>query len=473
MFNRAWRVCGIAKGLVIGLSLWVAPSFAYELSPELKKGAQELMALAQEDDTAYQIIESLTTEVGPRLAGSPAEKRARTWAQQKFKSLGFKRVRIEGFDVPYWRRLYERAEVLSPYPQPLVVTALGGSVATPKNGVEGEVVRFANLEALKAAKANSLKRKLVFVDDIMVRAQDGSGYGVAVAKRREVAFEAARVGAQAALIRSVGTSKHRFAHTGQMKSFQEIKAGATVPAASLSAPDADQLARMLKSNKTVRVKLNLHTEIQEQSRSGNVIGEIPGKAQGEQIVLLGAHLDSWDLGTGAVDDGAGVGIVMAAAHLLKQYMGKQAPQRSVRIVLFGAEEVGLVGAKAYTEKYREQLAQHVIIGESDFGAENIWRMGSANVSEAKLPLFKAIQKLLQPLNIIPGNNQSYGGPDLSFMKAAGVPTLDMAQIGSDYFDLHHTADDTFNKINRYRIRQNVAAYAAFLYVVANMEEDFR
>lgn len=459
--------------VVIVAELSIARCFAYELAPEFQAAAREIMALAEDDDTAYQIIESLTTEVGPRLAGSEAEARARVWAEAKFTELGFKRVRTEPFKVPYWRRIKERAEVLSPYPQSMVITALGGSVATPEQGVSGAVVRFPSLDELKAAKDNSLKGKIAFVDDIMVRAQDGSGYGVAVGKRRHAAYEAARLGAKAVLIRSVGTSSNRFAHTGQMKNILEIENSVSVPAAALSAPDADQLARMLEQEGAVRLRLWLHTEFQPEADSGNVIGEIPGKSRAQEIVLLGGHLDSWDLGTGAVDDGAGVGIVMAAAHLLKQYMGARGPERTVRIVLFGSEEVGLIGAKAYTEKYRDKLADHVMIGESDFGAENIWRMGSANINEEKLPLFKAIQKLMRPLKILPGNNKSYGGPDLSFMKAAGVPTLDMTQIGSDYFDLHHTANDTFDKVDRYRIRQNVAAYAVFLYVVANMEEDFR
>lgn len=447
-------------------------SAAYEFTEKQELSAQKLIEEALNDYTGYQIIESLTTEVGPRLAGSESEARAREWAVKKFKSLGFKNVRVEEFDVPKWERGIETAEVMAPFPQKLVVTALGGSVATPQSGVEGDVVVFSSLDALVKAKDNSLSGKIVFIDEIMARTQDGSGYGVAVKKRGQTAFEAHRVGAVAALIRSVGTSHHRFAHTGQMKRITDTDVGPSVPAAALSAPDADQLARMLKASDTVRLKVVLTPKLMPAGKSGNVIAEIPGSKAPDEIVLIGAHLDSWDLGTGAVDDGAGVGIVMAAANLIKQTLKKR-PRRTVRVVLFGAEEVGLVGAKSYTETHKDELDKHIFAAESDFGADVIWQFGTANVADEKLHIVKSIGKMLSPLAIIPGDNKAWGGPDLKYMKEAGVPVADLRQNGSDYFDLHHTPDDTFDKIKIEKLRQNIAAYAALTYLVADMEEYFK
>ena len=263
--------------------------------------ANTLIAHAQAKNSAYAILESLTTEVGPRLAGTEAETRARDWAVKKFSALGFDQVRVEPFDLPVWVRGEEQAEITAPYPQPLTITALGGCASTGPEGVEGEVAAFASLAALSKAPAGSLAGKIVFVDEVMARSADGSGYRTAVLKRRQVAYEAQRLGASAALIRSVGTSSHRFAHTGQMRRVGE-DGDEGVPAAALSAPDADQLRRILERGQKVRLKLLITPRLLPAASSGNVIAEIPGRESPGEIVLIGAHLDSWDLGTGAVDD---------------------------------------------------------------------------------------------------------------------------------------------------------------------------
>ena len=282
------------------------------------------------------------------------------------------------------------------------------------------------------------------------------------------AYEGERLGAKAALIRSVGTSSHRFAHTGQMRRVTE-DGSPGVPTAALSAPDADQLARILGRGETVKLKLVLTPQTLPPSESGNVIAEIPGRETPEEIVLVGAHLDSWDQGTGAVDDGAGVGIVVAAARLVKE---TAQPRRTIRVVLFGAEEVGLVGAKAYAEQHAANLKQHIVAAESDFGAGKIWRF-ETRVAEEKLALARAIGEALRPLGIGPGHNMAYGGPDLKYVREAGVPVVTLKQNGWDYFDLHHTPNDTLDKIDPEELAQNVAAYAAFMYLAAEMPGHFR
>ena len=373
-------------------------------------------------------------------------------------------MRIEPFEVEFWERASERAEIVAPFPQVLVITSLGGSVGTSDDGVRGDVVRFATLQALKDAPQTGLEGKIVFVDEPMTRTQDGSGYGVAVAKRSGAANEAGKRGALAALIRSVGTDHHRFPHTGQMYYQPEV---AKVPIAALSAPDADQLQRALLRG-SVELSLRLNVQSMGMRPSGNVLAEIPGTS--DEIVLIGAHLDSWDLGTGAVDDGAGIGITVAAAKLILDL--KTPPKRTIRVVMFGSEEVGLVGAKAYAKKYQDSLDQHIVGTESDFGAGRIWRFDT-RVADSALDDMRAIHKVLQPLGIAMGGNQATGGPDMGPLRALGMPVVTLKQNGWDYFDLHHTADDTLDKINPANITQNVAAYAAFVWLVANMDGDLR
>jgi len=459
--------------LLVWLLTLIFPVHAGEqadITDAMVQRAGELMRSAQDSGLAYEMVESLSTEVGPRLAGTEAEHRARQWAVATLEDLGFAHVRIEPFELPVWERGGESAVVTHPFPQPLSISTLGGSIGTGPGGIEAGIVSFPTLAALDRAARSEVEGLIVFIDEPTTRTQNGAGYGMASAKRRKAAYIAEELGAAAVLIRSVGTSSHRFAHTGQMRRATETGDGPGVPAAALSAPDADQLQRML-SRGEVRVRLNLSPVFKPSGQSGNVIAEIPGRTAPEEIILVGAHLDSWDLGTGAVDDGAGVGIVVAAAKQILDAFPKGL-DRTVRIVLFGAEEVGLVGAKAYAERHREHLSRHVVAAESDFGAGRVWRFDTRFADE-KLPLGRALAAALAPLGIVPGGNSARGGPDLAFLGAAGVPVVTLQQNGWDYFDLHHTADDTLDKINPDDLAQNVAAYTAFLYLVGQMEGDFR
>jgi Peptidase family M28/PA domain len=444
---------------------------AQEINPQLHSRASALAAEALQSNLGYAIVESLTTEVGPRLAGTEAEERARQWAVDKLQSLGFANVRIEPFELPVWERGVEWAQIVSPYPQPLVVTALGGSASTGADGVEAEVVAFGSLQDLSAAPAESVKGKIVFVDEVMTRTQDGLGYGVASAKRRQAAYLAEGKGAKAVLIRSVGTSSHRFAHTGQMRRATEQGKSQGVPAAALSAPDADQLQRILSATGSVKLRLVLTPEQRPGGVSGNVIAEVPGTVAGDEIILVGAHLDSWDLGTGAVDDGAGVGIVIAAAKKVMDAM-PDGPRRTVRVVLFGAEEVGLVGAKAYAEQHADELAKHVVASESDFGAGRIWRF-ETGVAEDRVEAAQALGSVIRTMGAGPGGNRASGGPDMKFVREAGVPVVGLKQNGWDYFDLHHTPNDTLDKIDPQDIAHNVAAWVSFIYLAANGDDYYR
>ena len=221
----------------------------------------------------------------------------------------------------------------------------------------------------------------------------------------------------------------------------------------------------------VTVNLKIEIDARDSVPSGNVIAEVPGRgALADEIVLIGCHIDSWDLGTGAIDDGAGCGIVVGAAKLIADLPGRT--QRTIRVVLYGAEEVGLFGARAYAEAHIEELSKHALASESDFGAGKIWRF-QTRFGDAALPYARAIQNMLLPLGVGPGNNQARGGPDIGVLAQAGVPVVTPGQDGTDYFDLHHTPDDTFDKIDPEAFRQNVAVYAAFVWLAAETGWDFR
>ena len=457
----------IAHALVLYFT--ASASIAEPLSRESLAHAEMLRAQAMMGSNAMAIVTSLTTEVGPRLAGSQAEARARVWAIKTLTEKGFANVRNEPFEMNAWERHEEGAEILTPYPQPLAVTALGGSVSTKEDGLSAEVELFETLEDLKRAPAGSLSDRIAYVGHAMQRTQDGSSYGYFNEARTAGPSIAAGKGAVGYLIRSVGTDSHRFPHTGSLRYQQGVP---RIPALALSNPDADQLERIAGDGKTLSVRIKVDSSEVPAAQSGNVIAEVVGREVPEEIVVIGAHLDSWDLGTGAIDDGAGVGITMAALELIKD--AGLAPRRTIRLVLWGAEEVGLLGAKAYRDRYAAALGQHVIGSESDFGGGRVWKVTADSRTNAGDALFAEIARLLAPIGIAPGSdNQPGGGPDLYPLIAAGVPTLRLHQDGRDYFDLHHTADDTVDKLDAASLDQNVAAFAVFAWLAADSEVSFR
>ncbi len=459
----------IAVALALGFaSAAYAQQVAAPLTPitaAQQRTVDRLQAAALESNHAYEIAESLVTEVGPRMAASEAEARARDWAVAVLRANGFENVRIEPFTIPYWDALREEVHIVStPGAQPLVAAALGGSPSTPTNGLEAEVVRFPNLAALEAAPNNAVAGRIVFIDEPMTRTQDGSGYGVAVAKRGRCAPVAQAKGAVGCLIRSVGTDPHRFAHQGGSS---RQPAGTSLPAMAISPADADILARLVARGPT-RVRMLIEADIRENAPSGNVIAEIRGRARPNEIVLLAAHLDSWDMGQGAIDDGAGVAIITAAARLIRQLPRR--PSRTIRILLAGSEENGVHGGAAYAREHAGET--HVVALESDFGAGRVWRFDT-RFAENAMPHARAFRRALAPLGVGPGNNEATGGADVGALRQAGVPVVDLQQDGWDYFDVHHTPNDTLNMIEPAALRQNVAAWATFVYLAADNDWTFR
>ena len=412
------------------------------------------------DAYAWDLAEGLTTEVGQRLAGTEAEARARAWSVAKLRSLGFSNVRVEAFPVSVSTRGAESAEVLSPFPQRLVVNALGGSAFTGPEGITGELIGFDSVDSLRLAPDSAVRGKIVFIDHRMTPTQDGSSYGQFGAPRRQGPTIASNKGAAALVIRSIGTDHDRMPHVGVMS----FDGGAKpIPVGALSIPDAEQLERIMKRGQPVTLRLRLQGQRIE-GTSGNVIAELPGSNPALPPVLVACHLDSWDLGTGAIDDAAGCGIVAAAA---KRIMDRGRPLRTIRVVWFGAEEIGLFGGLDYLRRHGQE--PHHAIAESDFGADHIWQVNS-KLGEARREEARALGAALAPLGILTGAFDTAGGSDIGPMIAAGVPAVGLSQDGTRYFDLHHTANDTLDKIDRAQLRQNVAAWTTMLAILAGPVE---
>ncbi|MBA3896465.1 MAG: M20/M25/M40 family metallo-hydrolase [Sphingomonadaceae bacterium] len=414
------------------------------------------------DTLARDIVDGLTTEIGPRPAGTAIEARARDWAVARLKALGFSNVHIEPFEVDGWARGEEHGEVVGQNAQRLALTALGNSGATPAAGLTAEVAMFDGLDALKAAPEGSLKGKIAFVTHRMTATQDGTSYGAFGPIRFDGPGIAARKGAAAIVIRSVGSDHNRLPHAG----LTNFPAGvAAIPAAALSVPDAEQIERLLARG-PVRLHLVLTPRATGVRQSGNVVAEIPGSDPQAGIVLVGGHLDSWDLGTGAIDDGAGVAIVTAAAkRILDRGL---APRRTIRVVWFGSEEIG--GARqgdAYLAAHRGE--RHALAAESDFGADRVWRV-DAKLPDEAAAVRARLAAALAPLGIAAGNATAHGGSDVGATIEAGASGIDLRQDGLRYFDIHHSANDTLDKIDPAQLSQNVAAWTAMLAIVADAPE---
>ncbi len=448
-------------------------------TPVLAQDAKTIRAAEQVRDTALQgnialdYVTQITTRFGARPAGSRSEQAAADWAADYMRAHGFQNVRIEQFPLVGWERGEESAELLGARPQKLVAAALGHSIATPANGIEADVVFFDGLDALLAAPVGALNGKIAVVDGgQMVRMQDGSGYGSLSRIRGLGPTEAAKRGAVAFVMRSAGSDEHRMPHTGTTR---YIEGKVPLPAFALSAPDADQIARLVKMGEPVRLRLK-STAHTYQTHSQNVIGDIVGATRPDEIIVLGSHMDSWDLGTGAIDDAAGGAITLAAAKLIAE-QGR--PGRTVRVVLYGSEEVAQPtdtgnGGGAYLRNIGAAgVEKHVIAGESDFGADRIYALGLPPGAQGS-DFAKIAARVLRPIGVLPSSEpELHGGVDIGPLAGAGVPVFGLAQDGTRYFDLHHTADDTLDKIDPAQMIQNVAAWAALVRLIADSDVDFR
>jgi len=465
MSNRLFAATAIAFGLAVS-----APAIAQDAATI--RAAEQVRDRALQSNVALDYVTEVTTRFGARPAGSPSEQAAAAWAADYLKRLGFQNVHIEEFPLVGWDRGQESAQLLGARPQNLIVAALGHSPATPQGGVEGDIVWFDGFDALLAAPEGSLAGKIAVVDGgQMVRMQDGSGYGSLSRIRGRGPAEAAKRGAVAFVMRSAGSDEHRMPHTGTTA---YVDGQPTIPSFALSAPDADQVRRLVGMKEPVRLRLSSTARTYE-TKSQNVIADLPGRTRPNEIVVLGSHMDSWDLGTGAIDDAAGGGITIAAAKAIAE-QGRT--DRTIRVILYGSEEVAQPtdtgnGGGAYVRGQGDKIARHIVAGESDFGADRVYALrlspGAQNSDFAR-----AAARVLRPIGVLPSNEpELHGGVDIGPLAEAGVPVFALAQDGSRYFDLHHTADDTLDKIDPAQMTQNVAAWAGLVWLIANSDVDFR
>lgn len=479
--------------LLLSLLVGVAGTAAAQtrlttIDPESLKIAAALRDQAMERSEAFIILEALTTEVGHRMAGSPNDARGVAWVRGRFRMLGYDKVWTEPVTFPRWVRRREHAEITAPFPHRLAVTALGSTPGTGRRPLVAQVIGYATLDALRQARREDVEGRIVFIGNRMERKRDGSGYSPAVAARGEGPSVAAALGAKALLIRSIGTDDHRVPHTGggisrsavlkdpaKRAELRRTKSGiaiveAPIPAAALSNPDADLLSHVLERSQPVTIRLELDVGHDGEYTSHNVIGEITGSEKPDEIVAIGGHLDSWDLGTGAVDDGAGIAATMAVGHLLRK-MGVT-PRRTIRVVAFANEEQGIFGGKAYARTYEGAVAKHLIAAELDSGAGRVWKL-ETRVAPYALGAIDQMMQVLSPIGIgRGGNDAASGGADFGPMRELGMAVADLTQDATAYFDVHHTADDTLDKVDPKDLDQLVAAYAVFAYLAAQADGDF-
>jgi carboxypeptidase Q len=429
--------------------------------------AAKIIATARADRGAYKKLAYLTDQIGHRLAGSQQLDKAIAWAAQAMKDDGLE-VRTEKVMVPHWIRGLEDAAITSPVDRKLHILTLGGSVATPKTGLIAPIVVVHDWKELEA-KADQVKGAIVVYNVAMPAwtADKGSGYGATVPYRFGGASQAAKRGAVAALVRSVTAKSLSTPHTGAMGYDKDQP---KIPTASISVEDAELLDR-LAARGQVMVRLRLEPQQMPEVESANVIGELRGSEKPDEVVVIGGHIDSWDVGQGAHDDGAGCVTMMQALRVLKQ-LGLT-PRRTIRVVLFTNEENGVRGAKAYAEDHKAELAKHVLAVESDSGgfAPRGFGVGhkdpeAARRMRARLTEVVALMAPLGKLRV----DEGHGGTDIEPMEPSGVPQIGLEVAGEKYFDYHHTEADTLDKVDPQDLSDMVAAVAVLAYVVADLPE---
>jgi carboxypeptidase Q len=422
-----------------------------------RSNAEKIIAAAQADQFAWDRLAELTDTYGQRISGSENLNRAIAWAQEAMKKDGLENVHTERVMVPKWVRGNESLEIVNPPHHVVPMLGLGGSVATPAAGVEADVIVVANGDEL-TKRAAEAKGKIVLFN------VPYTSYGETVAYRSGGASMAARVGAVASLVRSVGPIGLRTPHTGGMSYAAEI---AKIPTAAIPAEDANRIQRLVNRGIKVRLRLKMESKFDPDAESFNVVGEIRGSEKPEEIVLVGGHFDSWDPGTGASDDGVGCIVTWEAARLMKKLNIR--PKRTVRVVLFTNEENGMRGGNGYRDQHSVEAANHVLAVESDSGVFAPARLGFTG-SDAAKKLMGEIMTLLAPLGMqeISGGG---GGADIGPISTLGkVPMLAYSGDSTKYFTIHHTPADTIDRIDPQEVSKAAASLAAVIYVVADMPQ---
>jgi len=443
--------------------------FSSQTLTELKR----IQEAALSSDYAYGQVAHLSNNIGPRLSGSAQAAKAVDYVASELKALGCD-VQLEKLMAPHWVR-GEEAAALVKFPgqatgttQKIVLCALGGSVATPPDGIEADLIVVKSFEELKSVPAGKVAGKIVlfnypFDKQMAAQGRGGEAYSEAVVYRSKGPSAAARLGAIACLIRSVGGADYRIPHTGETDYESDI---AKIPAAAVTAEDADLMANLTRQG-PVRMRLLLTPQTLPDVESANVIGDIKGSEYPEQVVVVSGHLDSWDLGTGAIDDAAGVAVSMETANLIRKLRLK--PKRTIRVVAWMNEENGLAGSKQYAKDYHKEWMNHFAAMETDGGADHPLGINVKAKPEVK-KILAPVAAILQASGAGMLNLVEHCGADIGPMEKAGVPSFSPIQDSRFYFNYHHTAADTLDKIVPKQLAENAAVIAVLAYALANMDE---
>ncbi|MGA7217911.1 MAG: M20/M25/M40 family metallo-hydrolase [Candidatus Sulfotelmatobacter sp.] len=438
--------------------------------PLLLQQLSAIKAAALNDDYAYRRLAHLTENIGPRATGSPQATAAAHYVADELRKLGLD-VRLQPVTVPHWVRGAETAALVE-YPgmvpgaaQKIVLTALGGSTSTPADGLTADVVAVNTFDELAALGRDKVAGKIVLFNEPFDKQKAAGGYafasyGEAVRYRAAGPKAAADLGAVACLVRSVGNADYRLPHTG-------FSLPAGIPSGAVTAEDADLIVHLADQGK-VRMHLTLTPQKLPDETSYNVIADLKGSEHPEQIVVVSGHLDSWDLATGAIDDGAGVVIAMESAEILQRFHLR--PARTLRVIAWMDEETGGSGSRAYTAEYSADFAHHVAAIESDSGASHPLGF-QVKALPAAIDSLHPVQGVLQSVGATLMQPAAYApGADITAMAEAGVPAFGVMQDDRIYFNYHHTAADMLDKVVPAELRENAAAMAVLAYALANMKE---
>ena len=450
--SRALRVLALALPL-IAMRLAAQPT---SIPQRYRETADRLIQAATADSAAWIRIAELTERFGPRFSGTPNLERAIDWVIAEMRKDGLQNVRGEPVMVPRWVRGSESAELVEPRRQALPMLGLGGSIGTPAHGITAEVLVVTSWDDLRAKSAQAQGKIVLFNVPF-------TNYGATVQYRANGAVEAAKAGAVASLIRSVGPYSMRTPHTGGMRYDSTVR---RIPHAAITTEDADMLARMQARGDKIVVRLSMSAQTLPDAPSRNVIGEIVGREKPDEVVVMGGHIDSWDVGRGAMDDAGGVVAAWEAVRLMHK-LGLR-PRRTIRVVGWTNEENGLRGGNAYRDAHRAELDRHVAAIESDGGVFKPTGFGFTG-SDAAFALVRQIGSLLDRIGagtIARGG----GGADIGPIMQLGVPGLGLNVDGTRYFWYHHTEADTVDKLDPQDVALCVATMAVMAYVLADMEE---
>src|SRR6202045_3266142 len=442
-------------------------------SPQTLADLKRLQQAALSSDYAYRQVAHLADNIGPRLTGSAQAAKAVEYVAGELKAIGCEE-QLEKVMVPHWVRGEETAALVQwsgqaeNTTQKVVLCALGGSVATPGEGITADLVAVKNFDELKAMPRDKVAGKIVlfnypFDKQIAAEGRGGEAYGEAVVYRSDGPGAAARQGAVACLIRSVGGADYRIPHTGQTKYANDAP---KIPAGAVTSEDADLIADLVKQG-PVKMKLVLTPQTLPDVESANVIGDIKGSEHPEQVVIVSGHLDSWDLGTGAIDDGAGVAVSMEAANLVHKLNLK--PKRTIRVIAWMNEENGTRGSKQYAKDHEKDWANHFAAMETDNGADHPVGLHVKAKPEVKT-LLKPIATVLQESGAGGLELSEHAGADIEPIEKAGVPSFAPIQDGRFYFNYHHTAADTLDKIDPKHLSETSAIVSVAAYALANSEQ---